>query len=115
MSPISCPDNVAFDPSGNLWISTDGNALGSNDGLFSVPVSGPNRGQVKQFLTVPYGAETCGPFITADSKSVFVAVQHPGEIAGATVEAPASTWPDGDYAKPGVVVTWRLDGGPIGS
>ncbi|QOC94087.1 hypothetical protein [Micromonospora craniellae] len=28
---------------------------------------------------------------------------------------PASTWPDGDYAKPGVVVTWRLDGGPVGS
>ena len=24
-------------------------------------------------------------------------------------------WPDGDFAKPGVVVTWRLDGGPIGS
>ncbi len=23
VSPISCPDNVAFDPHGNLWISTD--------------------------------------------------------------------------------------------
>ena len=29
VSPISCPDNVAFDAHGNLWISTDGNALGS--------------------------------------------------------------------------------------
>ena len=29
VSPISCPDNVAFDRQGNLWISTDGNALGS--------------------------------------------------------------------------------------
>ncbi len=46
---------------------------------------------------------------------MFVAVQHPDEITGATVENPASTWPDGDYAKPGVVVAWRLDGGPIGS
>ncbi|WP_369076935.1 alkaline phosphatase PhoX [Paractinoplanes toevensis] len=27
VSPISCPDNVAFDSAGNLWISTDGNAL----------------------------------------------------------------------------------------
>ena len=35
VSPISCPDNVAFDSAGNLWISTDGNALGSNDGLFA--------------------------------------------------------------------------------
>ncbi|MDQ7908390.1 PhoX family phosphatase [Phytohabitans sp. ZYX-F-186] len=115
VSPISCPDNVAFDGAGNLWISTDGNALGTNDGLFATPVEGPERGHLKQFLTVPFGAETCGPFITTDNKSVFVAVQHPGEITGASIEAPASTWPDGDYAKPGVVVTWRLDGKAVGS
>ncbi|MFI6261652.1 PhoX family protein [Micromonospora sp. NPDC051006] len=115
VSPISCPDNVAFDATGNLWISTDGNALGSNDGLFATALEGPERGHLKQFLTVPLGAETCGPFITGDNRSVFVAVQHPGEITGASVESPKSTWPDGDYAKPGVVVTWRLDGGPVGS
>ncbi|MEW2383784.1 PhoX family phosphatase [Micromonospora sp. NPDC047707] len=115
VSPISCPDNVAFDATGNLWISTDGNALGSNDGLFATAIEGPERGHLKQFLTVPLGAEACGPFITGDNRSVFVAVQHPGEISGASVENPASNWPDGDYAKPGVVVTWRLDGGPIGS
>jgi secreted PhoX family phosphatase len=39
VSPISCPDNVAFDDYGNLWIATDGNAVGSNDGLFAVPVN----------------------------------------------------------------------------
>jgi uncharacterized protein len=115
VSPISCPDNVAFDATGNLWISTDGNALGSNDGLFATAVEGPERGHLKQFLTVPLGAETCGPFITRDNRSVFVSVQHPGEITGASVTNPASTWPDGDFAKPGVVVTWRLDGGPVGS
>ncbi|RSM54890.1 phosphatase [Actinoplanes sp. ATCC 53533] len=115
VSPISCPDNVAFDSAGNLWISTDGNALGSNDGLFATAIEGPERGHLKQFLTVPPGAETCGPFITGDDRSVFVAVQHPGEITGATLDNPASTWPDGDFAKPSVVVTWRLDGGPIGS
>ncbi|MCY1142449.1 PhoX family phosphatase [Actinoplanes sp. Pm04-4] len=115
VSPISCPDNVAFDSSGNLWIATDGNALGSNDGLFATAIEGPERGHLKQFLTVPPGAETCGPFITADDRSVLVAVQHPGEITGATVDNPASTWPDGSYAKPAVVVTWRLDGGRIGS
>ncbi|MEV4758195.1 PhoX family phosphatase [Micromonospora sp. NPDC049559] len=115
VSPISCPDNVAFDGAGNLWISTDGNALGSNDGLFATAVEGPERGHLKQFLTVPLGAETCGPFISEDNRSVFVAVQHPGEISGATLENPASNWPDGDFAKPGVVVTWRLDGGAVGS
>ncbi|CAM3347072.1 PhoX family protein [Stackebrandtia soli] len=115
VSPISCPDNVAFDASGkNLWVSTDGNALGANDGLFAVPLSGPERGWLRQFLTVPTGAETCGPFVTDDSLSVFVAVQHPGEVDGATVDNPASTWPNGDYAKPGVVCVWRLDGARIG-
>ncbi len=53
VSPISCPDNVAFDSTGNLWISTDGNALGSNDGLFATPIEGPEKGHLKQFLTVP--------------------------------------------------------------
>ncbi|MEV6342659.1 PhoX family phosphatase [Actinoplanes sp. NPDC051851] len=115
VSPISCPDNVAFDSAGNLWISTDGNALGSNDGLFAVPVEGREKGHLKQFLTVPRGAETCGPFITEDDRSVFTAVQHPGEISGATVDNPASVWPDGGYAKPAVIVTWRADGGAVGS
>ncbi|MEV1288296.1 PhoX family phosphatase [Micromonospora sp. NPDC049679] len=115
VSPISCPDNVAFDRAGNLWIATDGNALGSNDGLFATAIEGPERGHLKQFLTVPVGAETCGPFITEDERSVFVAVQHPGEIDRASIDNPASTWPDGDFAKPSVVCTWRLDGGHIGS
>ncbi|WIM94092.1 PhoX family phosphatase [Actinoplanes oblitus] len=117
VSPISCPDNVAFDSAGNLWISTDGapSTLKTNDGLFAVPVEGREKGHLKQFLSVPIGAETCGPFITGDDKSVFVAVQHPGEITGATVDNPASVWPDGGYAKPAVVVTWRPDGGPVGS
>jgi secreted PhoX family phosphatase len=109
VSPISCPDNVAFDSRGNLWISTDGNALKSNDGLFAVPVEGKRRGQVKQFLTVPLGAETCGPVITDDF--VLVSVQHPGEIDGASASNPASHWPDGGTSqpRPSVAVVWRKD------
>ncbi|GGM94950.1 hypothetical protein GCM10010106_49600 [Thermopolyspora flexuosa] len=115
VSPISCPDNLAFDGDGNLWIATDGNALGSNDGLFAMPVSGPERGRVRQFLTVPRGAETCGPLITEDGLSVFVAVQHPGEISGATPDSPASRWPDGDQPRPSVAVVWHRRGKKIGS
>jgi secreted PhoX family phosphatase len=115
VSPISCPDNVAFDRAGNLWIATDGNALGTNDGLFAVPLAGPDRGHLRQFLTVPHAAETCGPFISADNKTVFTAVQHPGEDAGASVEKPLSTWPDGDIGKPAVICTWRLDGRDAGA
>jgi secreted PhoX family phosphatase len=107
VSPISCPDNVAFDGVGNLWVSTDGAQLGSHDGLFRVPVDGPERGHVQQFLTVPVGAETCGPLITDDQLSVFVAVQHPGETDGATFENPSSTWPHtDDFPRPSVVVVY---------
>lgn len=115
VSPISSPDNVAFDRAGNLWIATDGNALppvsGSgknNDGLFAMPLEGPERGHLKQFATVPIGAETCGPFITADQRTVFIAVQHPGEITGSTYDNPASTWPDGRKPRPSVVSIWRI-------
>jgi secreted PhoX family phosphatase len=107
VSPISCPDNVAFDAEGNLWVSTDGNQLGSNDGLFRVPTAGPRRGQVRQFLTVPPGAETCGPVITRDQRTVFVAVQHPGEDDAATFETPTSTWPTGDFPRPSVVAAYQ--------
>ncbi|MCP2169818.1 PhoX family protein [Goodfellowiella coeruleoviolacea] len=113
VSPISCPDNVAFDAAGNLWISTDGNALGSNDGLFAVPVEGRYRGRVKQFLTVPRGAETCGPVI--EDRFVLVSVQHPGEIDGASADNPKSHWPDGGTSqpRPAVVAVWRSDRGRI--
>ena len=107
VSPISCPDNLAFDPSGNLWIATDGNALGSNDGLFAVPLDGPSRGQVKQFLTVPRGAEACGPVI--EDRLALVSVQHPGQFDGASADQPASRWPDGpgSQPRPSVISIWK--------
>ncbi|HET7735684.1 MAG TPA: PhoX family phosphatase [Nocardioidaceae bacterium] len=108
VSPISCPDNVAFDGVGNLWISTDGAVLGGNDGLFRVPVAGPDRGKVECFMTVPFGAECCGPLVSEDQKSVFAAMQHPGETDGATFENQTSTWPHtDDFPRPGVVVAYR--------
>jgi len=110
VSPISCPDNVAFDSHGNLWISTDGNALKSNDGLFAVALEGPNRGETKQFLTVPKGGETCGPVVTDDL--VTVCVQHPGEGDDYTIDKPLSHWPEGGNgtARPSVVAVWKANG-----
>lgn len=107
VSPISCPDNLAFDSHGNLWISTDGNALDSNDGLFAVALDGPNRGETKQFLTVPIGAETCGPVVADDF--VTVCVQHPGEHDDNSIDDPVSRWPEGGNgtARPSVVMVWK--------
>jgi uncharacterized protein len=108
VSPISSPDNVAFDQYGNLWIATDSaNALGINDGLYGVPVDGPQRGNLKLFLTVPRGGETCGPII--QERVVTVCVQHPGEVDGASADNPASHWPDGGTSqpRPAVVAVWK--------
>ena len=107
VSPICCPDNVAFDAVGNLWISTDGNRAR----LATTACSGCRsraRSAARSSSSSPcrIGAETCGPLITDDDRSVFVAVQHPGETDGATFENPASTWPHThDFPRPGVVVT----------
>ncbi|ALD64595.1 phosphatase [Arthrobacter sp. LS16] len=102
VSPISCPDNLAFDSAGNLWISTDGapGTIGYSDALHKVTLTGKDRGRVEQFLAVPTGAETCGPVIHDKDGSVFVAVQHPGE--GGSFAQPASLFPD-FVAAPGKV------------
>ena len=105
VSPISCPDNVAFDSVGNMWIATDGapSSIGHADGLFKVTLDGPERGRVEQFLAVPRDAETCGPIVHDEERHVFVAVQHPGEEG--TFEAQHSAFPDyvaaGATPKPG--------------
>ncbi|MEO9247512.1 PhoX family phosphatase [Citricoccus nitrophenolicus] len=94
VSPISCPDNLAFDSVGNLWVSTDGQPgkIGYADALHKVTLEGRNRGLVEQFLAVPADAETCGPVIHDRDNSVFVAVQHPGE--GGNWGAHTSYFPD---------------------
>lgn len=109
VSPISCPDNVAFDSRGNLWISTDGapGTIGYNDGLFKVTLDGAERGKVEQFLAVPRDAETCGPVIHDEQGMVFVAVQHPGEDG--SWEAPNSFFPD--YVPAGSLADGKW-GGP---
>jgi secreted PhoX family phosphatase len=94
VSPISCPDNLAFDSEGNLWISTDGqpSSIQKCDALFKVPLEGAERGHVQQFLSVPAGAETCGPIVDLRDSMVYVNVQHPGEDG--TYAAPQSLFPD---------------------
>ena len=94
VSPISCPDNLAFDSVGNLWISTDGapSGIGKADGLFKVTLDGAERGRVEQFLAVPRDGETCGPIIRDEERTVFVSVQHPGEDG--TFDAQLSFFPD---------------------
>ncbi len=95
ISPISSPDNLTFDAQGNMWIATDGQpgTLRKNDGIYAVPVDGPQRGWLRQFMSGPVGAEICGPEFAPDNLTLFCAIQHPGE--GGTINNPTSLWPDG--------------------
>ncbi|NJO55922.1 MAG: PhoX family phosphatase, partial [Rhodospirillales bacterium] len=99
LAPLGSPDNIAFDNKGNMWIATDGspNTTGNNDGVFPVPVEGPNRGKLQQFLSGPAGCEICGPEFNLDNTAFFCNIQHPGEGGNLKPGGPVvSTWPDGE-------------------
>ncbi|WP_322794883.1 PhoX family phosphatase [Tepidiforma sp.] len=114
-SPISSPDNIAFDRKGNLWISTDGqtSSFKKNDGVFAVPVEGPERGYNRQFLSGVPGGEVASLIFSDTDDTLFVSIQHPGE--GTTLANPSSRFPDGKDPRPSVIFVRKDDGGPIGS
>jgi secreted PhoX family phosphatase len=116
---LSCPDNLAFDPKGRIWIATDGmSKVGVSDALYATDCEGPGRALTKRFFAVPRGAEVTGPSFTPDGTTLFVSVQHPGDEEGSTFLAPSTRWPDfrDDMPpRPAVVAIRRKDGGAIGS
>ncbi len=102
---FGAPDNIAFDRTGRMWISTDGND--DSDGLWGVETEGPLRGTGKAFYRAPDGAEVCGPCFTPDGGSLFLAIQHPGDGLFSSYSSPGTRWPDfidEMPARPSVVV-----------
>jgi uncharacterized protein len=117
---LACPDNVAFDPRGRIWIATDGqdDAAGFADSVYAADTFGPGRGITRLFFNGPRGAEICGPCFTLNGNTLFVAVQHPGDEEGSTFETPSTRWPDfkdGMPPRPAVLAITRTGGGEIGS
>ena len=117
---IAAPDNVAFDPKGRIWISTDGQDdwAGFADSVYAAETSGPRRGITRNFFSAPRGAEICGPAFTPDGKTLFLAIQHPAEEKGSTFDKPSTRWPDfrpDMPPRPAVVAVTKTDGGDIGS
>ncbi|MGQ0677577.1 MAG: PhoX family protein [Rhodospirillales bacterium] len=117
---LAAPDNVAFDRRGHLWIVTDGqdDAIGAADSVYACDLNGPRRAATKLFFNAPRGAEVCGPCFTPDAKTLFLAIQHPGEEKGSTFAKPSTRWPDfkADMPpRPSVVAVTKDDGGEIGT
>ena len=112
---FSCPDNLAFDLAGNLWITSDisGDSMNKidnqytsfkNNSLYVIPRYGKDAGKVIRIASAPKDAELTGPWFSPDGKTLFLSVQHPGEQT-TDLQNPTSKWPfdDDNIPKPAVV------------
>ncbi|MBK8285133.1 MAG: PhoX family phosphatase [Ahniella sp.] len=135
---FNSPDGLAFDRFGRLWIQTDGKNTNSGDfegmGNNQMLVADPASGEIRRFMVGPSGCEITGITWTPDRRTMFVNVQHPGEI-GSHPRAPRksngdvftrndvareptafSTWPTPNTRpRSATVVIRKDDGGVIGS
>lgn len=107
-SGFSCPDNLAFDSKGNLWMTSDisGAVMNrgeyapfKNNGLFYIPMRGDNAGKIYQLASAPRDAEFTGPCFDPEGKNLFLSVQHPGEYS-TSKESLSSHWPEGGESLP---------------
>jgi len=127
-SMFACPDGIWCDDDSRLWIQTDMGDLGpdytgplEDFGMNGMLAADPRTGDIRRFLTGPWGQECTGVIATPDKRTMFVNFQHPGGHATAEQFAAGdmgSTWPDGDAAIPprsATIVITREDGGVIGA
>lgn len=120
-SGFSSPDNLVFDPYGNLWMVTDISssrvasgiyAFQGNNAMFFFNTDGPNVGKAVQFASGPVHCELTGPAWTPDGRTMFLSIQHPGEESPA-LDKLTSHWPNllGDpMPRPGVVAITGFPG-----
>lgn len=114
---FTCPDNLAFDAAGRLWVCTDGmpENCESADGIYALPTEGDQKASPRCFFRAPMGAEVTGPRFTPDGETLFISVQHPGEDS--SYDEPSTRWPDFQPElppRPSIVAFIRKAGGRIG-
>jgi hypothetical protein len=130
---FNSPDGLGFDAFGRLWIQTDGNFSNVGDylgqGNNQMLAADSDTREIRRFLVGPSGCEVTGLTFTPDRRTMFINVQHPGEV-GSHPNKPAahtgddwlarnpgafSRWP-GNGARPrsATVVVWRQDRRPVG-
>jgi len=89
---LTCPDNVAFDSKGRLWIATDSAEIaGIADGLYACDVAGEGRALTRQFFAAPKGAAVCGP-IAVGLKVTSMGKQAPGASVTSTLAGTGMGW-----------------------
>ena len=105
---FNSPDGMAIDTTGIVWIQTDGND--DNEGDFAgngnnqMLAGDPVTGKIVRFMTGPNGCEVTGLCWSADLRTMFVGIQHPG-----------SNWPDGGApARSSIITIKRNDNGLVG-
>jgi secreted PhoX family phosphatase len=110
---FNSPDGIAFDTKGGLWIQTDGNDSNKNNfagqGNNQMLLGDTKTGEIKRFLVGPKGCEVTGLTWSADRRTMFVGIQHPGEKAGSNFPGGAGTAP-----RSSVIAITRDDGGAMG-
>lgn len=125
---FACPDGIWCDADSRLWIQTDMGDIGpeysgplKDFGMNGMLAADPRTGEIRRFLTGPWGQECTGVVTTPDKTTMFVNFQHPGAHASADDFAAGnmgSTWPDKNPAIPprsATIVITREDGGVIGA
>ena len=110
---FSSPDNLVLDQAGNVWVVTDISSsrlnrpneyqYHANNAMFMVPTRGPNKGVAFRFANGPVECEITGPYFSPDEETLFIAIQHPGELSGLTASTVfgqettySSWWPEGN-------------------
>ena len=124
---FACPDGLWCDPQSRLWIQTDMGDIAPDQsgplapfGMNAMLAADPATGEIRRFLTGPWGQEITGVITTPDGTSMFVNVQHPGGHATAEQFAGGdfgSGFPDYDGTVPrsATLIITREDGGYIGA
>jgi secreted PhoX family phosphatase len=100
-SGFSSPDNMIFDNNTNLWMVTDVSTSSvstgiyefmGNNSMFVFPTKGDFVGKAFQFASGPVQCELTGQ--TWLENTLFLAIQHPGEVS-ASLDELTSNWPLG--------------------
>ena len=125
---FASPDGLFIDGRGLMWVQTDVSptvllkddyAIYGNNQMLAID---PNTREARRFLTGPRGCELTGGCMTPDGRTLFLNIQHPGEVGAGGIDPTnprrLSNWPDfrpDGRPRSATVAVRREDGGVVGT